>query len=92
MPRLGRPEEVTSRNFPAIDILSKLPHSRNNALVGVVLMLASILSQQWIGLAVSGVLFLLFAHEAYGEQRFFSRYLQVVTKELRELDAATKEE
>ncbi len=65
--------------------------SRNNALVGVVLMLTSIFSQQWIGLAVSGVLFLLFAHEAYGEQRFFSRYLQEMTKELRNMDAVQKE-
>lgn len=66
--------------------------SRNNALVGLVLMITSVLSQQWIGLAVSGGLFLLFAHEAYGEQRFFSRYLQVMRKELRDLDAAEKEE
>ncbi len=65
--------------------------SRNNALVGVVLMLTSIFSQQWVGLAVSSVLFLLFAHEAYGEQRFFSRYLQEMTKELRNMDAVQKE-
>jgi hypothetical protein len=65
--------------------------SRNNALVGVVLMLTSIFSQQWVGLAVSSVLFLLFAHEAYGEQRFFSRYLHEMTKELRNMDAVQKE-
>jgi hypothetical protein len=65
--------------------------SRNNDLVGVVLMLTSIFSQQWVGLAVSSVLFLLFAHEAYGEQRFFSRYLHEMTKELRNMDAVQKE-
>jgi hypothetical protein len=34
---------------------------------------------------VSGILFLLFVHEAYGEQVFFSRYLQAITKELRNM-------
>jgi hypothetical protein len=66
--------------------------SRNNALVALVLMVTSILSNQWIGLAVSGVLFVLFTHETYGEQRFFSRYLQEITKELRAMEAAEKEE
>ncbi len=66
--------------------------SRNNALVALVLMITSLISSQWIGLAISGVLFLLFMHETYGEQRFFSRYLQVMTKELREMDAAEKRE
>jgi hypothetical protein len=65
--------------------------SRNNALVALVLMVTSILSSQWIGLAVSGVLFVLFTHEAYGEQRFFSRYLREITKELRSIEAAEKE-
>ena len=55
-------------------------------------MVTSILSRQWAGLAVSGVLFLLFTHEAYGEQRFFSRYLREITKELRSMEAAQKEE
>jgi hypothetical protein len=66
--------------------------SRNNALVALVLMVTSIISGQWIGLAISGALFLLFTHETYGEQRFFSRYLQEMTKELRKMDAEQKEE
>jgi hypothetical protein len=66
--------------------------SRNNALVALVLMITSLISSQWIGLTISGVLFLLFMHETYGEQRFFSRYLQEMTKELREMDAAEKGE
>src|SRR5688572_16411889 len=66
--------------------------SRYNALVALVLMITSLISSQWIGLAISGVLFLLFMHETYGEQRFFSRYLQEMTKELREMDAAEKGE
>jgi hypothetical protein len=66
--------------------------SRNNALVALVLMVTSVISGQWIGLAVSGALFLLFTHETYGEQRFFSRYLQEMTKELRKMDAEQKEE
>jgi hypothetical protein len=65
--------------------------SRNNALVALLLMLTSILSRQWIGLSVSGILFLLFAHETYGEQKFFSQYLQAMTKELRSMEAAPKE-
>src|SRR5215216_283644 len=64
--------------------------SRNNALVGLLLMVTSLISRQWVGLSVCGILFLLFAHQAYGEQRFFSRYLQEITKELRSLDAAEK--
>ena len=66
--------------------------SRNNALVALLLMATSLISRQWVGLTVCGVLFLLFAHEAYGEQRFFSRYLQEITKELRNLDAAQKQD
>jgi hypothetical protein len=66
--------------------------SRNNALVALLLMITSILSRQWIGLTVSGILLLLFAHEAYGEQRFFSKYLQAMTKELRSMEAAQKDE
>lgn len=65
--------------------------SRNNALVALLLMLTSILSSQWIGLAISGILLLLFAHEAYGEQKFFSRYLQEMTKELRTMETAQKD-
>lgn len=66
--------------------------SRNNALAALLLMITSLVSRQWVGLAVCGVLFLLFTHESYGEQRFFSRYLQEMTKELRSMDAAQKEE
>lgn len=66
--------------------------SRNNALVALLLMITSILSRQWIGLTVSGILLLLFTHEAYGEQRFFSKYLQTMTKELRSMEAAQKDE
>jgi hypothetical protein len=66
--------------------------SRNNALVGLLLMLTSLLSGQRIGLTISGILFLLFLHEAYGEQRFFSRYLQEMTRELRNLEPAPKSE
>lgn len=65
--------------------------SRNNALVALLLMLTSILSSQWIGLAISGILLLLFAHEAYGEQKFFSRYLQEMTRELRTMETAQKD-
>lgn len=65
--------------------------SRNNALVGLLLMVTSIISSQWIGFLISGVLFLLFVHEAYGEQRFFSRYLQEMTRELRDLDQRSQE-
>lgn len=66
--------------------------SRNNALVALLLMVTSILSSQWIGLTVSGIMFLLFTHEAYGEQRFFSRYLQEMTKELRAMEAEQRKE
>lgn len=59
--------------------------SRNNALVALLLLVTSIFSRQWVGLAASGTLFLLFVHEAYGEQRFFSQYLAEMTKELRKL-------
>jgi len=52
----------------------------------------SIVSQQWIGVTVSGILFLLFVHEAYGEQVFFSRYLQAITKELRSMEAKAEAE
>lgn len=48
--------------------------SRNNALVALLLMIVSLISKQWVGLIVSGILFLLFLHEVYGEQGFFSRY------------------
>lgn len=65
--------------------------SRNNALVCFLLMILSLISSQWIGLMVSGVLFLLFLHEAYGEQRFFSRYLKEMTKELRNMEAPEQE-
>jgi hypothetical protein len=65
--------------------------SRNNALVALVLMVLSVISRQWLGLSACGVLFLLFLHQTYGEQRFFSRYLEEITKELRSLDAAEKE-
>lgn len=64
--------------------------SRNNALVALLLMILSVLSTQWIGLTVSGILFLLFLHEAYGEQMFFSRYLQEMTRELRSLEPNPK--
>jgi hypothetical protein len=66
--------------------------SRNNALVALLLMVTSILSSQWIGLTVSGIMFLLFTHEAYGEQRFFSRYLQEMTKELRAMEAEQRKQ
>lgn len=66
--------------------------SRNNALVALLLMVISLISSQWIGLIACGVLFILFVHQAYGEQRFFSRYLQEITKELRSMDAAQKED
>ena len=66
--------------------------SRNNALVALLLMIISLLSRQWVGLTVSGILFLLFLHEAYGEQRFFSRYLKEMTKELRNMEPNPKEE
>jgi hypothetical protein len=65
--------------------------SRNNALVALLLMITSVLSSQWIGLLISGLLFLLFLHEAYGEQRFFSLYLQEMTKELRKMEPTPKE-
>lgn len=60
--------------------------SRNNALVALLLIITSVVSQQWIGVTVSGVLFLLFVQEAYGEQVFFSQYLQAITKELRNME------
>jgi hypothetical protein len=66
--------------------------SRNNALVALLLLITSILSSQWIGLTVSGILFLLFAHEAYGEQKFFSQYLQEMTKELKKMEPDQKQE
>jgi hypothetical protein len=66
--------------------------SRNNALVGLLLMLTAIISRQWIGLSISGILFLLFLHEAYGEQRFFSRYLREMTRELREMDQSSQKQ
>ncbi len=65
--------------------------SRNNALVGLLLMVTSLISSQWIGLLASGILFFLFVHEAYGEQMFFTRYLQEMTKELRELEPPPKQ-
>ncbi len=60
--------------------------ARNNALVSLLLMITSIVSIQWIGLTISIILFILFTHEAYGEQMFFARYLQELTKELRNLE------
>jgi len=66
--------------------------SRNNAFVSLLLMVTSMVGKQWIGVIVSGILFLLFLHEAYGEQVFFSRYLLEVTKELRNLEANVKTE
>lgn len=60
--------------------------SRNNALVALLLVVISILSRQWIGLTASAILFVLFVHEAYGEQLFFSRYLREMTKELRTME------
>lgn len=66
--------------------------SRNNALVALLLSLLSIASRQWIGLIASGILFLLFLHEAFGEQRFFSHYLREMTKELRELEQVPQKE
>ena len=66
--------------------------SRNNALVALLLAITSLISVQWIGLIICGVLFLLFLHEAYGQQVFFSRYLQEMTKELRNMEPAPKEE
>jgi hypothetical protein len=65
--------------------------SRNNALVALLLMIVSIISSQWVGLMVSGILFLLFLHEVYGEQLFFSRYLVEMTKELRNMDRKSEE-
>ena len=49
--------------------------SRNNALVSLLLAFTSFISGQWLWLTITGILFLLFVHEAYGEQIFFSRYL-----------------
>lgn len=66
--------------------------SRNNALVALLLMITSIISSQWVGLLVSGILLLLFAHEAYGEQIFFSRYLRELTKQLREMEPPAQEQ
>ena len=66
--------------------------SRNNALVALLLMITSLISRQWMGLLVTGIMFLLFLHEAYGQQVFFSRYLKVMTKELRELERLPAQE
>jgi hypothetical protein len=66
--------------------------SRNNALVALLLVVTSLISRQWVGLTVSAILFFLFVHEAYGEQRFFSQYLQEMTKELRKMDLDEKKE
>ena len=66
--------------------------SRNNALVALLLMITSLISHQWMGLLVTGIMFLLFLHEACGEQVFFSRYLKVMTKELRELERVPAQE
>jgi len=66
--------------------------SRNNALVALLLVITSLLSNQWLWLIVSGILFLLFVHEAYGEQVFFSRYLQEITNELRNIESNPKKE
>jgi hypothetical protein len=66
--------------------------SRNNALVALLLMVVALISNQWVGLIVSGILFLLFLHEVYGEQLFFSRYLVEITKELRNMDLKSEAE
>jgi hypothetical protein len=66
--------------------------SRNNALVCLLLTIASVVSTQWVGFSVSGILFLLFLHETYGEQRFFSRYLKEMTRELRNLEQTPSNE
>jgi hypothetical protein len=66
--------------------------SRNNALVALLLTITSLVTGQWIGLAVTAILFLLFLHEAYGEQRFFSKYLQEMTRQLREMEPPPKKE
>jgi len=66
--------------------------SRNNALVALLLMIVSIVSNQWVALAVSGAFFLLFLHEVYGEQLFFSRYLVEMTKELRNMEPTPEAE
>lgn len=66
--------------------------SRNDALVALLLIITSVVGRQWVGLMISGILFLLFVHEAYGEQVFFSRYLQAITKELREIEASEKKD
>jgi hypothetical protein len=60
--------------------------------VALLLMILSLISNQWIGLMVTSVFFLLFLHEAYGEQRFFSRYLQEMTKELRNVEETPAKE
>ncbi len=60
--------------------------ARNNALVSLLLMITSIASIQWIAFALSAILFFLFLHETYGEQMFFSHYLQEMTRELRKLE------
>jgi hypothetical protein len=56
------------------------------SLLFIGVMITSLFSRQWIGLLASGILFFLFVHEAYGEQVFFTHYLQEMTKELRELE------
>src|SRR5829696_1330979 len=66
--------------------------SRNNALVAFVLMVTSLISRQWAGFTVSGLVFLLFLHEAYGEQRFFSLYLKEMTRELRNMELPPEKE
>jgi hypothetical protein len=66
--------------------------SRNNALVALLLVVISVLSRQWIGLTASAILFVLFVHEAYGEQVFFSRYLREMTKELRTMETPPEKE
>lgn len=66
--------------------------SRNNALVALLLTITAVISSQWVAFLISGILFLLFLHEAYGEQRFFSRYLQEMTRELRDMDQGAQKE
>ena len=66
--------------------------SRNNALVSLLLAVVSLVSGQWFWLIISSVLFFLFVHEAYGEQVFFSRNLQEITKELRTMEPPPKKE
>jgi hypothetical protein len=55
-------------------------------------MILSVFSYQWPELIISGFLFSLFLHEAYGAQIFFARYLREMTKELRNMKLPAPEE